>query len=59
MTVHGMFFPSALNTEVIPIFFPINPDIFCLWFDDLRARPLETSIASDRRRATFPSHALC
>jgi len=27
MTVHGMFFPSAPKTEVIPIFFPINPGI--------------------------------
>jgi hypothetical protein len=25
--VHGMFFPSALKTEVIPIFFPNNPGI--------------------------------
>ena len=28
ITVHGMFLPSAPNTEVIPIFFPISPDIF-------------------------------
>jgi len=25
--VHGIFFPSAPKTEVIPIFFPINPGI--------------------------------
>ncbi len=27
ITVHGMFFPSALNTDVIPIFFPNKPGI--------------------------------
>ena len=27
ITVHGIFFPSAPKTEVIPIFFPINPGI--------------------------------
>jgi hypothetical protein len=30
ITVHGTFFPSALKTEVIPIFFPINPGISML-----------------------------
>ena len=25
--VHGRFFPSALKTDVIPIFFPNNPGI--------------------------------
>jgi len=25
--VHGTFLPSALNTDVIPIFFPNNPGI--------------------------------
>jgi hypothetical protein len=28
ITVHGTFFPEASNMLVIPIFFPINPDIF-------------------------------
>jgi hypothetical protein len=28
--VHGTFLPSALNTDVIPIFFPNNPGISVL-----------------------------
>jgi len=27
ITVHGTFLPSALKTDVIPIFFPNNPGI--------------------------------
>ena len=27
LTVHGTFLPSALKTDVVPIFFPNNPGI--------------------------------
>jgi len=30
--VHGTFLPSALKTDVIPIFFPNNPGISVLKF---------------------------
>ena len=30
--MHGILFPSALNTEVIPTFFPIKPGIFFFYF---------------------------
>jgi len=30
--VHGTFLPSALKTDVIPIFLPINPGISIVFY---------------------------
>jgi hypothetical protein len=33
MTVHGMFFPFSSKMLVMPIFFPINPDILFIVYN--------------------------